>query len=276
MQTIAIIQWYYILAGVCAAILCLVVAIPLFLGIFYSKEFQRLFESAPPLQAKQIDPTDDECRHEFESTNGRRLVGGFFRHRGEQQHGLIIFCHEFTGNRHLFQPYVDYLRDDGFDIFAFDFSNHGESETIQGYQPLQWVTDHEVADVTAAVNYAVTSEIAPAGKIGLLGVSKGGSAAIVAAAGDLRIKAVVTDGAFPTHSLVTIFVRRWIDFVVSFGRVFRMLPQWMFSMITRIELFRIQRRRNCRFPFVESCFQHLAASRPLLLKFTENGTIIFA
>jgi hypothetical protein len=75
---------------------------------------------------------------------------------------------------------------------------------------------------------------------------------------------VVTDGAFPTHSIVAVYVKRWIDLVVVFGNVLRMLPQWAHNGITHMELAKIQRRRNCRYPYVESCFKRLAR-RPLFL-----------
>ncbi len=262
--TFATLDWYYLGAGLLLAVFCIVVAVPLLLGLFYSHEFQRLFETSPPLQADQVERPEDDRPVEFESKGGRRLIGSVYRHRGSRRSGLIVFCHEYTGSRWLFQSYVDYLRNDGFDIFTFDFCNHGESQSIEGYLPLQWVTDHEVADVAAAVDYVIDHKIAAVGEIGVFGVSKGGSAAIVAAARDTRISAVATDGAFPTHSVVSQYVRRWIDVVVAFGSLLRLLPKWVHRGITHMELTKIESRRRCRYPHVETSFQKLAA-RPLFL-----------
>ncbi len=258
LQTIATIDGWTLAVYGLAAVFCLVAAVPVSLGIFYTKEFQRLFESAPPLQAQHVDRPADDAPVEFTTGTGRRLVGSLFRRRSPQRRGLVIFCHEYTGNRWLFQPYVDFLRDDGFDIFTFDFSNHGESDAVDGYRPLQWVTEHEVADVEAAIEYVTSGQIASYEEIGLFGVSKGGGAAIVAAARNPQIRAVVTDGAFPTHSIVTIYVERWVHLVVAFGGLLRMLPQWVHAGITRMELTRIQYRRNCRYPHVEKSFRALA------------------
>ncbi|TWU13770.1 Alpha/beta hydrolase family protein [Symmachiella macrocystis] len=264
MQVIATIDWWTIGGYGLAVVLCAVVAVPILLGIFYTKEFQRLFESAPPLQAQLVDPAPDDDPVELTTSTGRRLVGSLFRHRGGERRGLIIFCHEFTGNRWLFQPYVDFIRDDGFDVFTFDFSNHGQSDAIDGYQPLQWVTEHEVADVDSAIEYVTSQQIASFEEIGLFGVSKGGGAAIVAAARNPRIQAVITDGAFPTHSIVTIYVERWVHLVVAFGGLLRMLPPWVHAGITRMELARIQRRRHCRYPHMEKSFRSLTR-RPWFL-----------
>ena len=67
--------------------------------------------------------------------------------------GVVVFCHEFLGDRWSFQPYTDGLRDLGFDLFTFDFRNHGTSATEPGYEPLQWVSDREVRDLRAALAY---------------------------------------------------------------------------------------------------------------------------
>ena len=263
-QVISTIDWWTIGEYGLVVVLCAGVAVPILLGIFYTKEFQRLFESAPPLQAELVERPPDDDPVELTTQTGRRLVGSLFRHHGGERRGLIIFCHEYTGNRWMFQPYVDFLRDDGFDVFSFDFSNHGQSDSIDGYRPLQWVTEHEVADVDAAIDYVTSQLIATYDEIGLFGVSKGGAAAIVAAARNPHIKAVATDGAFPTHSIVTIYVERWVHLVVAFGGLLRMLPRWVHASITRLELARIQRRRFCRYPHVESSFRTLA-QRPLFL-----------
>ena len=66
---------------------------------------------------------------------------------------MLVFCHEYLSDRWSFQPYADGLRDLGFDLFTFDFRNHGASDSDPVYQPLQWVTDHEVRDLRAALAY---------------------------------------------------------------------------------------------------------------------------
>jgi len=261
--TIATINWSYV-GYTALAVFGLLLTVPLLIGMWYSREFQRLFENAPPLRAQEIEAPAEDRPVEFTAPGGRKLVGSLYPHRGNSRKGLIIFCHEYTGNRWLFLPYVDYLRDDGFDVFAFDFSNHGQSDPVAGYEPLQWVTEHEVDDVEAAIDYVISQNLVTYEKLGLLGVSKGGSSAIVAAARNPKIKAVVTDGAFPTHSIVAIYVERWVHLVVPFGGILNFFPPWAHAAITRIELRRIQRRRRCQYPIVENSFRQLA-KRPLFL-----------
>lgn len=258
-------DWIYTASATVLAVAVVLAGGLTYLTLRYTREFQRLFEkSSPALLAPDCPRPADDRPVTFETSDGRRLVGSHFHHRAKRRVGVILFCHEFTGNRWLFQPYADHLRDDGFDIFTFDYSNHGESETIDGYRLQQWVTEHEVEDVLAAIAYLSEHLDPPVDGIGLFGVSKGGSSGIVAAARDSRIKAVVTDGAFPTHSIVADYVERWVPLVVPLGNMLRFLPRWVHVLIARVEISRIERRRGCRYPHVETSFCDLT-SKPFLL-----------
>ena len=63
----------------------------------------------------------------------------------------MVFCPEFLADRWSFQPYTDGLRELGFDLFTFDFRNHGTSASEAGYVPLQWVSDRDLRDLRAAL-----------------------------------------------------------------------------------------------------------------------------
>ena len=56
----------------------------------------------------------------------------------------MVYCHEFLSDRWSYRPYIDRLRDLGFDVFTFDFRNHGESQSEPGYEPMHWASDREV------------------------------------------------------------------------------------------------------------------------------------
>lgn len=260
-------MFFDLLYGGGAALLvtaALVLALLTYLSIRYSREFQRLFERAPTLLAPELSRPEDDRPISFKTAEGRTLVGSYFLRRTANRRGVIIFCPEFTGNRWLFQRYVDYLRDDGFDIFAFDFSNHGESERVESLPLQQWVTHHDVSDLSAAIDYLASRDDAPSHGYGLFGVSKGGTTGIVVAAEDPRIRAVVTDGAFPTHSLVTRYVQRWVHMIGVLGYVAHFLPDGLHRLITRIEIRRISRRNGCHYPHVETSFRQLTA-KPFFL-----------
>ncbi len=234
-----------------------------YLLIRHSREFQHFFETPPALVAPEAEPLiGNEIR--FRTKSGRQLAGTLLAHRGESCQGVIVFCHEFTGTRHLAMRYTDFLLEAGFDVFAFDFCNHGESDSVEGYEPMQWVTEHEVEDVSAAVQYAYSQFPAARDGLGIYGISKGGSAGAVVASRTGLAKAIVIDGAYPTHSVVAGFARRWVHLVAPLGRAIRSMPQVAYRILTAVELMRIGRRRNCRFPRVETSLRNLSRY-PLLV-----------
>lgn len=236
--------------GTVGLLLFLFLAFTLYVLVTYTKHIDRIFEHKPLLVAPKRPPRPDVERVEFAAPGGRKLVGGYVRSSGSPRRGVILFCHEYTADRWLFDEYVGYLTDDGFDIFSFDFCNHGESDAIPGYDPLQWVTEHEVQDVRAAIAYLRSRPDAPS-EIGIFGVSKGGGAAIMAASRQAFIKAVATDGAFPTHGTMTHYEMVWVEIYSSLPNVYKLLPRWYYAMVGEYVLLRLRKRRKVRYSRIE-------------------------
>ncbi|MFV2072040.1 MAG: alpha/beta hydrolase [Thermoanaerobaculales bacterium] len=82
------------------------------------------------------------------------------------------------------------LHPSGFNLIAFDARSHGSSDGDGTANMLKFS-----ADLRAALDEAERRSADP-GKLGVLGLSAGGAAAIHAAANDDHIRAVVTVGAF--------------------------------------------------------------------------------
>ena len=68
-------------------------------------------------------------------------------------------------------------------MFACEPRNQGDSDKDAEYEPLQWVTDKDVADMRAAVRYLLARPDADPRGVGLFGISKGGSTGLVVAPG---------------------------------------------------------------------------------------------
>ena len=185
-------------------------------SIRYAPIIGRIFEEKPlflPLRVAARGPgrggrvpTDDGLDARGHATCRRRTATG---------PGVLVFCHEFLSDRWSYQPYVDHLRDLGFDIFTFDFRNHGASDSDPSYAPLQWATDHEVRDLERRSAYLRTRpDHDPAG-FGLFGVSRGGGTALVVAADEPDVWGVITDGAFPTRGTMLAYILRWAEIYVA-------------------------------------------------------------
>ena len=159
-----------------------------------------------PLRVARIEGGDDV---RFRTGDGFELVGTYLKARTPRRSGVMVFCHEYLSDRWGALPYVDHLRDLGFDLFSFDFRNHGESQVDPAYHPLQWVTDRELTDLEAALAYLRTRTDADPAGVGLFGVSRGGGTALCVAGRDPKVWGVVTDGAFPTRGTMLPYILRW-------------------------------------------------------------------
>jgi pimeloyl-ACP methyl ester carboxylesterase len=119
----------------------------------------------------------------------------------------VVLVHGWGRNVERMLPWIAMLHPAGFDLLAFDARHHGSSDADVYSSMLKFSED-----VRAAVDYAVAQRDAGQGRVGVLGLSVGGSAAIHAAAADPRIAAVATVGAFadPSDPRATIGRRWWI------------------------------------------------------------------
>jgi pimeloyl-ACP methyl ester carboxylesterase len=239
-------------------------ALVLYLLIKYGPIVSRHFQRQPLFMPLRVPPVEASENVEFTTKDGLRLSGSYLRARTEQQAGLIVYCHEYHGDRWSVHPYVDHLRDFGFDLFAFDFRNHGASDHEEGYDPMQWTSDREVRDLRAALAYLrQRPDRDPAG-FGLFGVSRGGTTALLAAAEEADVWGVITDGAFPTRGTMIPYIIRWTEIYVANRHLRALLPRWFYRLLAASAQRRTEQRLNCRFPSVEWAAARLSP-RPWLM-----------
>ncbi|MFI5459307.1 MAG: alpha/beta hydrolase [Isosphaerales bacterium] len=245
----------------------------LYIVIKYSPLISRHFEAQPPFMPLRVNPLDLGETVDFMTDDGLRLAGSYLRARTELQSGLIVYCHEYLSDRWSFHPYADHFRDLGFDLFTFDFRNHGASDPEPGYDPMQWASDREVNDLRAALRYLRSRpDHDPAG-FGLFGVSRGGTTALLAAAVEDDVWGVVTDGAFPTRGTMIPYIIRWSEIYVKSEFIRMLVPVWVYIILSWSARRQAERRLNCRFPSVEAAAARLAP-RPWLLIHGERDSFI--
>jgi pimeloyl-ACP methyl ester carboxylesterase len=248
------------------ALLALVVVITflIYATVRYAPIIGRIFEETPLFFPLRLTPVDRGEEVRFPASDGLELAGSYFPARTGTRAGVLVFCHEYLSDRWSFTPYTDHLRDQGFDIFTFDFRNHGASASEPTYQPLQWATDHEVRDLRAALSYLRTRPDRDEAGVGLFGVSRGGSTALVAAATEPTVWGVVTDGAFATRGTMLAYILRWAQIYVSNPYRWKLLPLWVFQFLSWTGRVRSEKRLNCRFANVERAVARLTP-RPWLM-----------
>ena len=231
--------------------------------IQYSGIVARIFEEKPLFLPLRVARPDDGEEVQFATRDGMNLAGTYLKTRSARRAGVLIFCHEFLGNRWSVLPYLDHLRDHGFDLFTFDFRNHGDSDRDARYNPLQWVSDHEIRDLHAALGYLRSRPDADPAGYGFFGVSRGGGAALCVASQERGAWGVITDGAFPTRSTVVAYIHRWAEIYVRSQWFWNLAPTPLFEYLGWTGRMRTQFRTGSRYPSVERAVARLTP-RPWL------------
>ncbi len=208
--------------------------------------------------------------------DGLRLNGMLLRGpAGSPPRGMILFAHEFCSDMYSCARYCRPLLDAGYDILTFDFRGHGRSDCDPGYTPRQWVSDRELADLRGALAYAL-SWLEAQGRpreVGLVGVSRGACAALLAAEEDSAIRAVAVDGAFSTDCMVEYFMKRWAYIFAKVRVVYENHPPMFWRFMRWVMIRFAQREFNCRFLSVRKAIQQMQP-RPLLFIHGERDSYL--
>jgi pimeloyl-ACP methyl ester carboxylesterase len=268
--------WLYLALGVVGGLL-LILALAAYLfhrHIMrkYLGHLVRIFQEKPLFIIPRGQPVADAEDVSLPTPDGLTLRGCYLRAPGPRC-GVILFGLEFGSNRWACVPYCDFLRQSGFDIFAFEPRGQGDSAAQPGYEPLQWVTDFEVRDFCAALTYLKGRPDGDPRGVGFFGISKGASTGLITAAGDPYVRCFVTDGAFATHTTMVPYMQKWIAIYSDRFKIQKVLPGWYYGLAARIGLRRIRRERGCRFPHLEHVITRLAP-RPLLMVHGGGDTYI--
>jgi len=187
----------------------------------------------------------------FTTSDGIALRGSYLRGEGKRR-GVILFNPEFGSNRWSSELYCAKLRDTGYDVFTYEPRNQGESANDSSYAPLQWITDKDLTDASAALAYLKSRpDMDPRG-LGIFGISKGGGLAMLLAAEDRTVKCIVTDGAYATYLTVVPFMRRFVAIYSPRKRIQALAPDALYGAIGMAAIRKVAKARNVRFQWVES------------------------
>jgi uncharacterized protein len=119
------------------------------------------------------------------AVDGVRLSAWFFE--APRPAPTVIVCHGHLGNKHTLLPFAQFLAP-RYNVLLLDSRGHGESEGDR-----TTVGCAERLDVHAAVDEVLRRGRGP---VGVFGISMGAAIAILAAAEDTRIAAVLADSPF--------------------------------------------------------------------------------
>jgi dienelactone hydrolase len=137
------------------------------------------------------------------------IIRGDLHYRsGIREAPAIIICHGFKGfkNWGFFPVLAERLADDGYVAVTFNFSRNGIGSDMQNFTELDKFAkntlSHELSDLKLIIDQIYEKKIGDGfidtERIGLLGHSRGGGVALLHAAQNTRIKALVTWAAIST------------------------------------------------------------------------------
>ncbi len=212
---------------------------------------------------------------EFRAFDGPRLQGMFLHSGSDQPRGMIIFAHEFMSDMHSAARYCRGLLEAGYDVFSFDFRNHGGSTFEEGYKPLQWCTDRELNDILGALAF-VEDWLEHQGRppeLGLMGISRGGAACLLAAWHNSAVKAVITDGAFSSDKVIEHFMKRWAGIFAKVRLVYENHPPSFWRFLRWLLFRECKRKLGIRLPSARKALLGMDP-RPVFLIHGENDEYI--
>jgi len=129
----------------------------------------------------------------FSNCRGQTLKGVLHVPEGNDAHAAVILCHGMESNKESGKPTTlgRRLAERGILALRFDFAYAGESSGK--FEEITY--SGEVEDLTAAFAFVLRYQVK---KVGVLGSSMGGTAALLFAAKEKRVTALVTIAA-PVH-----------------------------------------------------------------------------
>jgi uncharacterized protein len=136
-----------------------------------------------------------------------------------RERAVVLVLHGYGREHSRAWRYGAFLHAAGYGVLAVDFRSSRGSRRLP-----TTLGHHEVVDARAAVDWLSAEPALHGHALGLLGESLGGSVALLAAAEDPRVRAVVVDGAF-AHATLALedSSQRWARLPRRSARLARLL-----------------------------------------------------
>ncbi len=210
-----------------------------------------VFEEVPPFGVIPAEESPDAETFSVQTSDGMTLRGSLHLPKSGRPIGLVVFCPELNGNHWMASHYCHGLLQNQFAVLGFDFRGQGSSDPDPNYTPIHWVTEYEMRDIAAVLEFVESDERLNTLPLGLFGVSRGGVAALAAACRYPRVRAVLADSAFGTMDMARHFVHQFGRYIIP-EFCFRILPKWHIEQTLQRAVRLSERRRHCRYVHLEN------------------------
>jgi uncharacterized protein len=224
----------------------------------YVHVITRIFEEKPLFIIPRGERSDLAEDVRIATVAGRTIRGCYLKTTADERKGVILFGLEFGSDRWSCQSYCEQLLANGYDVFAYEPRNQGESDKDPNYEPLQWTTDRDLDDARASLKYLHYRPDADPRGVGVFGISKGGSLGLLLAAEDRLVRCVVTDGAFGTYTTMVPFIRKWVGIYIKRREWLRKrIPDWFYGSLANAALGDVTKRRRVEYVSIEKAVRKM-------------------
>lgn len=222
------------------------------------------FEKMPTFRVPEVAADSAAECVQFRTSDGLQLSGALWNAHQVDAPGLVLFFPEMTGSCWLASEYCQAMIRNGYVVFSLDFRGHGGSDCQPGYSPLHWLSEFEMLDVAAALEFVESHPRLSTLPILAFGVSRGGVAALTAGGRYPRIRGVIADSAFGTLDTMRFFADRFVDLFLP-RWLYRLVPEWHVRRTIRRAIAGSEQQRGCSYVQLEAEVQGLEADRTLLI-----------
>ncbi len=230
----------------------------------YLPYLYRIFQEKPLFIIPIGQPIANAEEVTLATTNNVKLHGCYLKAQRTAQ-GSGLFGLEYGSNCWACMPYCEFLRDNGFDIFAFETRGQGTSRAQEDYDPLQWVTTSKWKIFVPPLRTSRQRTDADPRGVGFFGLSKGGSAGMFLAAEDPYVRCCAVDGIFSIYTTMVPYMMKWVAIFTNSRIIVHWLPTWYF-LLSRLSGPAIFGKASgtAVFPTLERVIRRIAP-RPLLM-----------
>ncbi|MEO2012928.1 MAG: alpha/beta fold hydrolase [Fuerstiella sp.] len=217
---------------------------------YASKRIQGILESVMPIGATVSQPDQTATLLSIPTSDGLKLSGSLY-YPATESPGLVVFLPELNSDHWTAVTYARALMSAGFAVLSFDFRGQGNSDSQDGYEPSHWITEFELTDIESVLAFIRDDPKLSQLPLGMMGVSRGGSAAMLAVCRYPQVAAVVTDSGFTTMEMIHSFLNKFSRVIIP-DWIFSRLPNWHVNKTLRTSLTRSEKARACRYVLLKS------------------------
>ena len=242
---------------------------------YATSRIKDIFENVPPFGIVPTTQSPEATTIQIQTKDGLTLSGSIHKPKNNPPRALVIFFPELNGSHWMVNHYCQALIDDGNMVLGFDFRNQGDSDAQEGYTPIHWITEFEMADVSAVLEYIRNEPELSGLPLAAFGVSRGGAAAIAAACRHPKIQTVITDSSFGTMSMTRNFVERFFRYVVP-DWFFRLLPDWHVELTLRQAIRLSEIAHDCSYVHIDQEIRNASALTALNISGSRDSYVTSA